>query len=240
MEDHQAARSRLIVALDTPTVADARALIATLGPAVTFYKFGLELVLSGGLQLVDEIRQSGRSVFLDMKLLDIANTVTGAVAAADRLGVSLLTIHGIDRKTVAAAIAGRPSGSDMKILGVTVLTSLDADDLAEQGVAASPADLVVHRAKLIIDAGADGVVASGQEAASVRAAVGPGPLIVTPGIRLPGDAAGDQARVATPSSAIAAGATHLVVGRPITRADDPAKAADRFVTEIDAALSGQA
>lgn len=230
------ARDRLIVALDVPTVDDARALVARLGDSVSFYKIGLELVMRGGLDFARGLTASGKRVFLDMKLLDISNTVERAVGNAAETGADFLTIHGTDTKTMRAAVAGRGDAA-MKILAVTVLTSLDAADLAEQGIAQSPAELVTHRAKLAHAAGCDGVIASGREAAAVRAATGRDFLIVTPGIRMPDGEVGDQARVATPASAIAAGATHLVVGRPITQARDPAEAARRFAAEITAAAS---
>ena len=225
------ARDRLIVALDFADVGTARAFVDQVGDSVTFYKVGLELVLNGGLDLVRALKGEGKRVFLDMKLLDIPNTVEKAVANAERTGADFLTIHAIDTKTIAAAAKGA-AGSDLKVLGVTVLTSLDQSDLAEQGIAATPGDLVVTRAGLAKAAGCHGVIASGQEAAAVRAATGDGFLIVTPGIRLPSDAVGDQARVATPGTAIADGATHLVVGRPITQAADPRAAADAFVQAI--------
>lgn len=225
------ARDRLIVALDFADVGTARAFVDQVGDSVTFYKVGLELVLNGGLDLVRALKGEGKRVFLDMKLFDIPNTVEKAVANAERTGADFLTIHAIDTKTIAAAAKGA-AGSDLKVLGVTVLTSLDQSDLAEQGIAANPGDLVVTRARLAKVAGCHGVIASGQEAAAVRAATGEGFLIVTPGIRLPSDAVGDQARVATPGTAIADGATHLVVGRPITQAADPRAAADAFVQAI--------
>lgn len=225
------ARDRLIVALDFAEVVAARAFVDQVGDSVTFYKVGLELVLNGGLDLVRALKAEGKRVFLDMKLLDIPNTVEKAVANAARTGADFLTIHAIDTKTIAAAATGA-AGSDLKVLGVTVLTSLDQSDLAEQGIAATPGDLVVMRARLAKAAGCHGVIASGQEAAAVRAATGEGFLIVTPGIRLPSDAVGDQARVATPGTAIADGATHLVVGRPITQAADPRAAAEAFVQAI--------
>ena len=226
------ARDRLIVALDFADVATARAFVEQVGDSVTFYKVGLELVLNGGLDLVRALKGEGKRVFLDMKLLDIPNTVEKAVANAARTGADFLTIHAIDTKTIEAAATGA-AGSDLKVLGVTVLTSLDQSDLAEQGIAAAtPGDLVIMRARLAKAAGCHGVIASGQEAAAVRAATGEGFLIVTPGIRLPSDAVGDQARVATPGTAIADGATHLVVGRPITQAADPRAAADAFVQAI--------
>ena len=225
------ARDRLIVALDFADVATARTFVDQVGDSVTFFKVGLELVLNGGLDLVRALKGEGKRVFLDMKLLDIPNTVEKAVANAARTGADFLTIHAIDTKTIAAAAKGA-AGSDLKVLGVTVLTSLDQNDLAEQGIAAPPGDLVVTRARLAKAAGCHGVVASGQEAAAVHGAAGEGFLIVTPGIRLPTDAVGDQARVATPETAIADGATHLVVGRPITQAADPRAAADAFVQAI--------
>jgi orotidine-5'-phosphate decarboxylase len=171
-----------------------------------------------------------------MKLLDIGNTVEKAAANIAGLGLDFLTVHGHDRKTMAAAVKGR-GNSGLKLLAVTVLTSLDQADLAEQGIAAAPADMVVRRARMAAEAGFDGCIASGAEAAAVRAATPPGFLIVTPGIRPKGAAAGDQARVTTPAMAIADGATHLVVGRPITEAADPRAAADAVVAEITAALN---
>jgi orotidine-5'-phosphate decarboxylase len=231
------ARDRLIVALDFTTVSEARALVDRLGPAVTFYKVGLELVMSGGLVLARDLVQAGKRVFLDMKLLDIENTVERAVRSAAGAGVTFLTVHAHDSKTVRAAVAGR-AGTALKVLGVTVLTNLDADDVREQGIAAVPADLVVRRARLARDAGCDGIVASGLEAAAVRSAVGPHMPIVTPGIRLPGGDAGDQARVATPGAAIAAGADYVVVGRPINASPDPRRAVEDFVGHIEEALAG--
>lgn len=228
-------RDRLIVALDYPAISAARGLVERLGSAVNFYKVGLELVMSGGLELARELARSGKHVFLDMKLLDIGNTVERATRSAAETGATFLTVHGHDLKTMRAAAAGK-TGTGLKILAVTVLTNLDAGDLAEQGIAATPEDLVLRRAKLAREAGCDGIVASGQEAQRVRAAVGPAMAIVTPGIRLPGGATGDQARVATPESAIAAGADYLVVGRPITEADDPVLAAETFVQSIATAM----
>ena len=173
-----------------------------------------------------------------MKLLDIANTVEKAAANIASLGLDYLTIHGTDTKTVAAAARGR-GASKLKLLAVTVLTSLEQADLEEQGInkGMSPADLVVHRARLATAAGVDGIVASALEATMIRAAVGPNVLIVTPGIRLAGGVAGDQVRVMTPGKAIAAGADCLVVGRPITEAADPRAAAAAFIAEIETALT---
>ena len=165
-------------------------------------------------------KRQNKRVFLDMKLLDIGNTVERAVATAATLGLDYLTIHGHDTKTLKAAVKGRGSSS-LKLLAVTVLTSLDAADLAEQGASLAPSDLVLKRARLAHAAGFDGVIASGQEAAEVRTAPGPDFLIITPGIRLPGGEAGDQTRITSPEDALRAGANHLVVGRPITAASHP-------------------
>ena len=233
------ARSRLFVALDMPSAVEARALIATLGDSVQCYKLGLELLFGGGLDLARELKASGHDVFLDMKLLDIGATVAKAAANIARLGLDYLTVHGTDRKTLDAAVKGRGE-SKLKLLAVTVLTNLDSADLTQQGITSrSPAELVVHRARLAKDAGFDGVIASGQEAASIRAAIGPGFLIVTPGIRPAGGKTDDQARVTTPLQAIQSGATHLVVGRPITAVADPRTAAHNIVAEISSALQRQ-
>jgi orotidine-5'-phosphate decarboxylase len=235
--DHASA-GRLIVALDVADAASARALIAELGDAAGFYKIGLELLFSGGLDLARDLKRDGKQVFLDLKFLDIANTVERAVAQAGALGVDLLTVHGLDSKTLAAAVRGR-GASATKLLAVTVLTSLDKSDLAEQGIALDTRDVVLKRARLAKSAGFDGCVASGLEARAVRDATGDAFLIVTPGIRLAGDAAQDQARVTTPDAAIASGATHLVVGRPITAARDPRAAAWAFRRAIEAGLTRQ-
>lgn len=232
MSELQDARSKLFVALDVPDVNRARQLVEALGDSVAAYKVGLELLFGGGLEFAQGLKAAGRNVFLDMKLLDIANTVEKAAANIAALGLDYLTVHATDRKTLDAAVKGRGS-SKLKLLGVTVLTNLTAADLKEQGIAgASPADLVVHRARLAREAGFDGVIASGQEAALVRAAVPGDFLIATPGIRLPGGDAEDQARVMAPEAAIEAGATHLVVGRPITAAADPRAIAEEIVRRI--------
>ncbi len=226
-----AVSDKLIVALDFPDAGKARELVSRLGPAVTFYKVGHELLFAGGLELARELKAQGKRVFLDMKLLDIGNTMEKSVASAARMGVDFLTIHGVDSRSVRAAAAGR-GASPMKVLAVTVLTSLGAEDVAEQGISMSPGELVLHRARLAKAAGADGVIASGEEAARVRAAVGAGFLIVTPGIRPAGDAAGDQVRVVTPEAAIRSGADHIVVGRPITAAADPVAAARAILATL--------
>jgi orotidine-5'-phosphate decarboxylase len=230
----EAAR-RLMVALDFADADDARRLVGVLSGLPVIYKIGLEMLFAEGLGFVRETIAAGSQVFLDAKFLDIPNTVEKATASAARLGASFLTVHASDRKTLDAAVTGR-GASGMKLLGVTVLTSLAPADLAEQGIAESPAELVLRRALLARDAGFDGVIASPQEAAAIRAATGSGFLIVTPGIRPTGAALGDQQRVLTPADAIAAGADHLVVGRPITAAPDPAQAARQIIADIATAL----
>jgi orotidine-5'-phosphate decarboxylase len=234
---HLSAKDRLIVALDMPTIEEARRLVQTLGDTVSFYKVGLELLFAGGLDLARDLRHQGKRVFLDMKLLDIGNTIERAVANAKELGVNFLTVHGHDFKTLRAAVTGRGT-SPMKLLAVTVLTNLTEDDLRLQGSSMSPAELVLHRARLAHESGFDGVIASGQEAQRIREATGGGFLIVTPGIRLPGSTTDDQERVMTPAHAIRAGADHIVIGRPITQADDPMAAAETFLNHIREAHAG--
>jgi orotidine-5'-phosphate decarboxylase len=228
---------RLIVALDVPNVEEAKALIEALGDSVGVYKIGLELLFSGGFELARELASQSRSVFIDAKLLDIEATVERATAAIARTGAEFLTVHALDAKTLDAAVRGR-AGSKLRLLGVTVLTNLDRDDLKEQGVDRSPKELAVYRAMLAQEAGLDGVVASGEEAAALRQALGPGVLIVTPGIRPKGAERHDQTRSITPAEAVAAGADYIVVGRPITRAPDPRSAAEAIVREIASALTG--
>lgn len=227
----QPATDKLIVALDFAAYDDARRLVDDLGDAVNFYKVGLELLFHDGLALASEIKNDGKRVFLDMKFLDIGNTVEKAVAAVADLGFDFLTIHGTDTKTMKAAVKGR-GNAPLKLLAVTVLTSVDQDDLADQGIVMTPQELVLKRARLAHDAGIDGVIASGQEAAAIRAATSRNFLIVTPGIRLPGGDAGDQKRITTPEDALRAGADHLVVGRPITAASDPRRAAHTVLEHI--------
>jgi orotidine-5'-phosphate decarboxylase len=224
-------RDKLIVALDVPSYDQARALVDKLGDTVNFYKIGLELLFADGLALARELKFDGKRVFLDFKFLDIGNTVERAVASAASLGADFLTLHGHDTKTLKAAAKGRV-GSSTKLLAVTVLTSLDEADLKEQGITGTPRDLVLARARLAQDAGIDGVVASGQEAAAIREVTGPDFLIVTPGIRLAGGEAGDQTRVTTPEAAFLAGADHIVVGRPINAATNPREAALAFLDDI--------
>jgi orotidine-5'-phosphate decarboxylase len=229
------ARDRLIVALDVPSVEQARALIDTLQGSVGVYKIGLELLFGGGLKLASELVARGDRVFVDAKLLDIETTVERATDAIARTGAHFLTVHALDCKTLDAAVRGR-ADTELQLLGVTVLTNLDRDDLKEQGIDRVPQDLAVYRAMLAQEAGFDGVVASGQDAAALRQAIGPKMLIVTPGIRPEGGASNDQTRIVTPANAIAAGADYLVVGRPITAAPNPRAAAEAIVAEIELAL----
>ena len=227
-------RDRLIVALDVPTVAEAQAMVARLGDAVTFYKVGLQLVFAGGVDFGRELARS-KKVFLDVKLLDIDNTVEGAVKSIAQLGVTFVTIHAYP-KAMRAAVAAR-GASSLRLLGVTVLTSMDDADLANAGYGETAAALVARRAREARAAGMDGIVASPAEAAAVRAIAGPDIALITPGIRPAGSDAGDQKRIATPGSAIRDGADYLVVGRPITMAADPKSAALRIHDEIEAALA---
>ena len=214
---------RLICALDFPTTDEARALTERLGEAVEFYKVGLQLFATDGMALARDLKADGKQVFLDWKLHDIGATVEKAAAALAGSGCDLLTVHA--RPQVMAAARKGADGSGLKILGVTVLTSLTDADLSADDHSLSAADLVALRVRQALDAGVDGVVSSPHEAAQVRAladAAGHSDfLIVTPGVRPAGAALDDQARAATPASALQAGATHLVVGRPVTAASDP-------------------
>lgn len=221
---------RLIVALDVPTVAEAEALVARIDNEAVFFKIGYQLAFAGGLHLARDLKASGRKVFLDMKLLDIDNTVARGVENIVRMGVDMLTVHAYPKAMRAAVEAA--SGSDLCLLGVTVLTSMDADDLVEAGYASSPEQLVLRRAAQARDAGMGGIVCSAAEARAVRAIIGPGMAIVTPGIRPAGADHGDQKRVMTPAQALAAGASHLVVGRPVSAASDPAAAARAIRLEM--------
>jgi orotidine-5'-phosphate decarboxylase len=229
-----AAQEKLIVALDVPNVDEAKALIEQLGDSVGVYKIGLELLFSGGFALAQELARQGRSVFVDAKLLDIEVTVERATAVIAESGATFLTVHAVDRKTIAAAVRGRGK-SKLKLLGVTVLTNLSRADLSEHGIDEAPLVVVQRRAMMARDGGFDGVIASAQEARALRERLRQ-TLIVTPGIRPAGADTQDQARVMTPSNAIKSGADYLVVGRPITRAPDPRAAADAIVAEIAASL----
>lgn len=227
------ARDRLIVALDFADPVKAGALVRRLGASVSFYKIGLELACHpGGLTLANRLSEDGKKVFLDLKLHDIARTVERASAQAARRGFEFLTIHAYPQ-TMAAAKQG-VTGTALKLIAVTVLTSLNDADLAESGYRLGARDLVLLRAAQAKTLGIDGLVASAQEAADLRRAVG-NMILVAPGIRAAGADWGDQKRVATPAAAIAAGADYLVVGRPITEAADPRAAAEAIQAEIAAA-----
>ena len=227
------ADDRLIVPLDFPNALQGLEMAQTLGDRVSFYKIGLEMLTGGGLALARElIDEYGKRIFLDMKLFDISNTIEGAVRGLRDYGLDFLTVHG-DPHVVRAAVEGR-GGSDLRILAVTVLTSLDRADL--DACMIQPGDITeitVERARRALAAGADGVIASPHEAAQIRALPeAAGKLIVTPGVRPAGSDHGDQKRVMTPGEAIRAGADHIVVGRPITRADSPREATRAVLIEL--------
>ncbi|VTZ27097.1 Orotidine 5'-phosphate decarboxylase [Methylocella tundrae] len=224
---------KLIVALDFPTPAEARAMVAALGPSVCFYKVGMELAYGGGLSFAKELIDNGAQVFLDLKLHDIPTTVAKACANVARLGARFLTIHAYPQ-TMAAAKQGA-AGSALRLLGVTVMTSYSDADLHEAGYAFGVEDLVMRRARQAREIGIDGLILSAEELPAVRREVGPAMILVTPGIRPAGSSAGDQKRIMTPSAAIKAGADYLVVGRPITSAKDPRAAAEAILAEIAAA-----
>ncbi len=229
-------RDRLIVALDVADAAAAEKIVAAIGDAATFYKIGMELAYGGeGRTLVDRLVAAGKKVFLDLKLHDIPNTVERATAQAARLGATFLTVHAYPQ-TMTAAVAGA-KGSGLAVLGVTVLTSYDDQDLIEAGYRFGVVEMVRRRAEQAEALGVDGLVASALEAAAIREAVGGRMILVTPGIRLAGAALGDQKRVATPAGAISAGADYLVVGRPVTAAPDPREAARAMVEEIAVAAT---
>jgi len=225
-------RERLIVALDLDTVEEARAMVARLGDAVSFYKIGYQLALSGGLSYAAELIGAGKKLFVDMKLHDIGNTVAAGVKSVSRIGATFLTVHAYPQ-TMKAAAAAREGG--LRVLAVTVLTSYDDADLKAAGYAMPVRDLVAQRARQALEAGIDGLVCSPEEVTNLRAIIGDKLALVTPGIRPAGAAAGDQKRIATPSAAIASGADYLVVGRPIVAAADPKAAAQAIVAEIASA-----
>jgi orotidine-5'-phosphate decarboxylase len=230
-----APRDRLIVALDLPSVAAAEAMIARLGEAVNFYKIGYQLGFAGGLPLVRRLADQGKKVFVDLKLHDIGNTVARGVESVAALGATFLTVHAYPQ-TMKAAVEAR-AGSSLQILAVTVLTSYDDGDLHAAGYRLSVSDLVEARAQQAQVLGVDGLVSSPEEAAALRKIVGHQMVLVTPGIRPAGSAAGDQKRIMTPARAIAAGSDYLVVGRPIVEASDPKAAADAIQAEIAQALA---
>lgn len=227
-------RDRLIVALDVATVEEAERLIDALADHVSFFKIGMQLSFAGGLPLVRRLTDQGKRVFLDMKLLDIDNTVQKGVESIASLGATLTTIHAYPQ-AMEAAVRGR-GDSGPGLLGVTVLTSMDDGDLKKAGYARTAERMVEDRAAAALAIGMDGLVCSALEAERVRTIVGDTMLVVTPGIRPAGSDTGDQKRIVTPGKAIAAGADYLVVGRPVSQAADPADAAEAIVADIEAAL----
>ena len=222
---------RLITALDVPSVRDAEALVEKIGDAVSFYKVGLELLATDGMVFAKALKRAGHDVFADWKLHDIGAQVQRAAAViAASQACDFLTVHG-EPQVIAAAVKGR-GASPMKILAVTVLTSLNDQDLAEMGYAFTAHDLVERRVRQALDAGCDGVISSPHEAAVARRIGGPSFLVVTPGVRPAGASLDDQARAAGPAEALKAGASHLVVGRPISAASDPRAAALAIAAEM--------
>lgn len=223
-------RDRVIVALDVPDVAAAEAVVAKLGNRATFYKVGYELAFAGGLDFAQRLAKSGKKVFLDLKLHDIPNTIEKGVGQIARMGMTFLTVHAYPQ-TLAAAAKGA-AGSGLSILGVSVMTSMDDGDLARAGYGMGVQDLIARRARQIQESGCPGIVCSATDMATVRNAVGHSLTIVTPGIRPAGSALGDQKRVMTPGEAIRVGIDHMVIGRPITGAEDPAAAMQAVLDDI--------
>ena len=234
-------RERLVVALDLPTAEQALALVERLDGQCRWFKVGLELFLTEGTSIVQELRQRGFQVFLDLKLHDIPNTVASAVRSVSRCGASLLTVHAAGGRAMleAAAEAARTAPDAPTLLAVTVLTSMDENALVGIGVNVPVADQVMRLGRLTLAAGIDGLVCSSGELARLRKELGGGPLLIVPGIRPLGAQLNDQSRVATAAIAIALGASKLVVGRPITRAADPAAAFQAILAEITDQLSKQ-
>jgi orotidine-5'-phosphate decarboxylase len=226
----QTKHNPIIIALDVETADAALTLISKIGPRVDFYKVGLELYAAAGMEIVRRLTGEGKQVFLDLKMYDIPETVSRAAARVAETGVRFLTVHAVS-SVMRAAVAAR-AGTRLQILAVTVLTSFGAEDMEDLGYDASVAGLVERRARKAAEIGVDGIVASPLEAAGVRRIVGPGTLIVTPGVRSAGADPGDQKRVATPAKAIANGADYLVIGRQVTRAADPAAEVDRITGEL--------
>ncbi len=226
-------RDRLIVGLDVPTVKEAEAVVRELDGVTSFYKIGYQLAFAGGLDFARELASGGTKVFLDMKLLDIDNTVAKGVENIVRMGVSMLTLHAYPKAMRAAVEAAR--GSDLCLLAVTVLTSMDAQDLIDAGYQYDPQALVLRRAEQARAAGMGGIVCSAAEAGAVRKIVGPELAVVTPGIRPAGAERGDQKRVVTPADAMRNGSSHLVVARPIVGAVDRRAAAQAILAEMAAA-----
>jgi orotidine-5'-phosphate decarboxylase len=227
------ARDRLIVSLDVPSIREAEAVVATLGPSVTFYKIGYQLAFAGGVPFAAGLIAAGKQMFLDLKLHDIGNTVAKGVESVAQMGATFLTVHAYPQ-TMKSAMEGA-RGSSLRILAVTVLTSFDDADLMEAGYRMNVAELAARRAQQARDIGIDGLICSPEEVANLRTITGKDMALVTPGIRPIGSAAGDQKRFTTPAKAIAAGADYLVVGRPIVDAPDPRAAADAIVAEIEQA-----
>ncbi|KAA0699231.1 orotidine-5'-phosphate decarboxylase [Neorhizobium sp. P12A] len=228
------ARDHLIVGLDVPTLGEAERIVTTLGDDIVFYKIGYQLAFAGGLEFARDLAKSGKKIFLDMKLLDIDNTVASAVENIAKMGMSMLTLHAYPKAMKAAVSAA--AGSDLCLLGVTVLTSMDDADLRDAGYGDDAASLVLRRAEQARLAGMGGIVCSAEEAAAVREVIGPDMALVTPGIRPAGSDHGDQKRVMTPFDALKAGASHLVVARPIVKAPDPREAANAILGEMLNAL----
>ncbi|MBR0557311.1 orotidine-5'-phosphate decarboxylase [Ciceribacter sp. L1K23] len=225
-----AVKNRLIVGLDLPTVGEAEAIVSTLGNAVGFYKIGYQLAFAGGLEFARDLARDGKQVFLDMKLLDIDNTVASAVENIVKMGMTMLTLHAYPKAMKAAVSAAE--GSGLCLLGVTVLTSMDEQDLLDAGYEYDPHTLVLRRAEQALAAGMGGIVCSAEEASAVRRIIGPDLAVVTPGIRPAGAEKGDQKRVMTPSEALRSGSSHLVVARPIVKAADPKQAALDILAEM--------
>ncbi|MGE0407694.1 MAG: orotidine-5'-phosphate decarboxylase [Amphiplicatus sp.] len=227
-------RDILIIALDIPSKDEAVRLIDRLGAAGRFYKIGYQLLPIGGIELARKLSEDGKKIFLDFKFHDIGATVERGVRSVRKLGGDFLTVHA-EPDVLKGAVAGRGDDARLKILGVTVLTSLTQESLTASGVSMKLEDLVLKRAECAARTGADGVVASAREAAAIKARFGDALLIVTPGVRPAGADAHDQARVVTPAAAIGGGADYLVIGRPVVEAADPAAAARALRNEIDAA-----
>ncbi|MEO1136208.1 MAG: orotidine-5'-phosphate decarboxylase [Pseudomonadota bacterium] len=224
-------KDRLIIALDLPSVQQAQDAIAAIGDEGVFYKIGYQLMPIGGLDLAERLSKAGKKVFLDFKFHDIGATVERGAASVAKLGGDFLTVHA-EPDVLKGAVAGRGDDTRLKILAVTVLTSLDQASLGKMGIDMALPDLVLKRAEFAAEAGADGVVASAHEAAAIKARFGDALTIVTPGVRPAGAGADDQKRIVTPKQAIQAGASHLVVGRPILNAPDPKAAAKLIIEEI--------
>jgi orotidine-5'-phosphate decarboxylase len=226
-------RERLIVALDVSTAAEAQKIVSAVADSALIYKVGLQLYTAQGPQIVRDLISSGRRVFLDLKYHDIPNTVGGAVREAAGLGAHMLTVHaGGGAKMLAAAVEAAKTSRHLKILAVTVLTSMNDADLSEVGVAKTLVHHVEHLAALAAGSGCHGVVSSAREATALRSKLGQEFMIVAPGVRPSGASHGDQARVVTPAEALAAGASHIVVGRPIIDAPNPALAAREILEEM--------